>query len=195
MCAHALYREPVSLCGESSTFASQFHIHPLHDPVVINNLLSLLGILTACSDAEANWHMLPAQACLVAWQLASYVTYFCWLYTCGPLPLILSGTSVPDTAQDKCLFSRMELILQAKLLQTPKQGQNPPPHKASLTPTPLTPAFQWHLPQKVLLCLQHRLLQQLQRQTLPVSPRWKICQNMANLLLTTLLLHPLRSGS
>lgn len=88
-----------------------------------------------------------------------------------------------------------DFMLQAKLLQIPKQGLYPLPHKAFLTPIPLLPAFQWPLPQKLILCLQHRLLQQLQRQTLPVSPRWQICQNMANLMLTTLLLHPLRSGS
>ena len=84
-----------------------------------------------------------------------------------------------------------EFMLQAKLLQIPKQGQNPLPHKTSLSPIPLMPAFQWPLPQKLVHCL----LQQLQRQTLPVSPRRQICQNMANLLLTMLLLHPLRSGS
>lgn len=133
-----------------------------------------------------------------------FVSYFCDLYACGPLPLILFVwvplCALHSPGQVPSLFSCVDpyitgFMLQAKLLQTPKQGQNPLPHKASLTPIPLLPAFQWNPPQKPLLCLQHRLLQQLQRQTLPVSPTWQICQNMANLLLKTLLLHPLRSGS
>ena len=163
--------------------------------------VGLLGIMTACFDAEAKWHLLPAQACLAACSfLHISVGSLClWPST---FVLVCLGTFLflkqPKTGAS--LFLRMdpfatEFTLQAKLLQTPKQGQNPRPQKALLTPIPLMPAFQWPLPQKLVLCLQHRLLQQLQRQTLPVSPRWQICQNMANLMLTTLLLHPLRSGS
>jgi len=180
---------------------------PLHRSFIATSfmplLVGLLGITTACFDAEAKWHLLPAQACLAARQLASVFAYFCWLCACGPLPLILFVwyLSVHYTAQDKCLpvFTHgplfTEFMLQAKLLSTPKQGQSPLPQKAFLTLAPLMPAFQWPLPQKLVHCLQHRLLQQLRRQTLPVSPRWQICQNMANLLLTMLLLHRPRSGS
>ena len=58
----------LSLCMKSSIFATAFM--PLS--------VGLLGTMTACFDAEAEWHLLPA------WRLAKFFQHI----SCGPLPLI-----------------------------------------------------------------------------------------------------------
>ena len=65
----------LSLCIKSSIFATAFM--PLS--------VGLLGTMTACFDAEAEWHLLPA------WRLAKKIsTYFLWPST---FDLVCLGSS------------------------------------------------------------------------------------------------------